>query len=89
MKSENQMPCALMDFIRQYGAMKGLFSNNAKSETSDAVKDILRQYCIPAMTSEPYQQYQNPAERRIKEVKSMTNVVMDRTGALVPYGCFA
>jgi len=81
MKTENQMPGALMDFIRQHGAMKGLFSDNAKSETSHAVRDILRQYNIPAMTSEPHQHNQNPAERRIKEVKSMTNVVMDRTGA--------
>ncbi len=81
MKTESQMPGTLLDFIRRWGAMQGLFSDNAKVQTSLAVRDILRQYCIEDMQSEPLQQNQNPAERRIQEVKSMTNVVMDRTGA--------
>jgi hypothetical protein len=81
MQTESQMPGTLMDFIRSFGAMKGLFSDNAKAQSSAAVKDILRQYCIENMFSEPYQQNQNPAERRIQEVKAMTNIVMDRTGA--------
>jgi hypothetical protein len=81
MRTESQMPGALMDFIREFGAPKGLFSDNAKSETSKAVKDILRNYNIDAMQCEPHYQNQNPAERRIQEVKSLTNVVMDRTGA--------
>jgi hypothetical protein len=33
------------------------------------------------MQSEPHKQWQNPAERRIQEIKSMTNIVMDRSGA--------
>ena len=81
MKSEYEMPGSLMDFIRQHGAMKGLFSDNARVQTGHAVRDILRQYGIADMQSEPHQQNQNPAERRIQEVKKMTNVVLDRTGA--------
>jgi hypothetical protein len=81
MKTESQMPGTLLDFIRRWGAMQGLFSDNAKVQTSLAVCDILRQYCIDNLQSEPLQQNQNPAERRIQEVKSMANAVMDRTGS--------
>ena len=42
MKTESQMPGTLMDFIRKWGAMNGLFSYNAKAQTSLAVQDILR-----------------------------------------------
>jgi len=80
MKTESQMPGTLMDFIRSFGAMQGLFSDNAKVETSNVIKDILRLYNIFDLQSEPHHQHQNPAERRIQEVKATTNVVMDRTG---------
>ena len=80
MKTESQMLGTLMDFIRKWGAMNGLFSDNAKAQASLAVQDILRQYNIDDMQSDPHQQNQNPAERRIQEVKAMTNVMMDRAG---------
>ena len=75
------MPGTLMDFIQGHGAMHGLFSDNAKVETSKVVKDILWLYNIYDLQSEPHHQHQNPAERHIQEVKASTNVVMDRTGA--------
>ena len=49
MKTEIEMPGILMDFIPMFGAMKGLFSDNAKVQTGAAVKDILRQYNIDDM----------------------------------------
>ena len=33
------------------------------------------------MQCEPHMQHQNPAEHRIQEVKSMTNILMDRSGS--------
>ncbi|MEL6802173.1 MAG: hypothetical protein AAFO91_00130, partial [Bacteroidota bacterium] len=86
MKTESQMPGALMDFIRKWGAGTGLFSDNAKSETSNAVRDILRMYNMRDLQSEPHQQNQNPAERRIQEVKATTNILLDRSGA--PESCW-
>ena len=86
MKTESQMPGALMDFIRKWGAGTGLFSDNAKSETSRAVRDILRTYNMRDLQSEPHQQNQNPAERRIQEVKATTNILLDRSGA--PESCW-
>eukprot|EP00957_Ditylum_brightwellii_P189043 14391079-Ditylum_brightwellii.AAC.1 len=61
------MPGTLMDFICKWGTTKGLFSDNAKAQTSLAIKDILRQYNIDDMQSKLHQQNQNPAERCIQE----------------------
>ena len=81
MKSENQFPETLQDFIRQWGAPSGLLSDSAKVETSKAVKDILRMYSIQDLQSEPNHQHQNYAECKIQEVKLTSNVVMDRVRA--------
>ena len=80
MVSDQQVSKTLLDFIRSYGAPNTLFSDNAKSETSKAIQDILRHYTMGQATSEPYCQHQNPAERRIGDLKRQINVLMDRTG---------
>src|SRR3982750_1632840 len=74
------MPETLQDFIRQWGAPSELFLDSAVFETSKAIKDILRHYCIKDMQSEPNHQHQNYAEKKIQDVKSTANVIMDRTG---------
>jgi hypothetical protein len=80
MTSESQFPGTLMDFIRRWEVMDGL-SDNSNAQTSKAVADILRQeYNIYDIQSEPNQQNQNFAERRIQGVKSMTNTLMGRNG---------
>ena len=53
MKRTEQMTETLQDFIRQWGAPSGLFSDSAILETSKVVKDILRHYSIKDMQSEP------------------------------------
>lgn len=80
MQQEGQMPGTLEDFIRDVGAPIGLFSDNAKAQTGKAVEQILRLYNIKDAQSEPEHQHQNYAERRIQDVKRLTNAVMDRTG---------
>jgi hypothetical protein len=45
------------------------------------VQDVLRTFAIGDWQSAPYQQHQNPAERRYQDVKRMANTCMDRTGA--------
>jgi hypothetical protein len=44
------------------------------------VKNIQRMYCIKDAQNEPLYQNQNFAERRIQDVKRLTNSIMDRTG---------
>jgi hypothetical protein len=78
MSQKSDFPRTLMDFIRSYGAMQGLVSKNALEQTSVAVDDILRLYCIKDRQSEPYFQHQNPAERKIQEGKRVTNNILDR-----------
>eukprot|EP00957_Ditylum_brightwellii_P156306 11897214-Ditylum_brightwellii.AAC.1 len=75
------MPSTLIDVMCKWGDMKGLFGDNAKAQTSLTVIDVLCQYNIDDMQSEPHQQNQNPVERHIQEVKAMTNVMMDGSGA--------
>jgi hypothetical protein len=42
-------------------------------------------YCIDDMQSEPHHQHQNPAERRIQDIKKVSNHLMDRTGTPAEY----
>ena len=81
MKSEKDMPQAIHEWIRTYGAPNMLISDNAKVEIGRAVKDILRYYAIKDHQSEPNFQHQNYAERRIQELKRMINTILDRSGA--------
>ena len=80
MSTESEMHKTLSQFISLHGAPDCLFSDNAKAQIGNNVQDILRHYHIKQKTSEPHQQNQNYAERRIQDVKSTTNGVMDRTG---------
>ena len=84
-KSESQISNTLADLIRMRGAPNNLKSDNAKAILGDATQEILRQYCIGSKYSEPHQQNQNPAERRIQDVKADTNKLMDRTGTPAKY----
>ena len=85
MKTETEMPGTLLDFIRKFGAPNALFSDNAKVEVSKTVKTILRMYATDDLQSEPHHQHQNPAERRIQDVKKVSNTIMDRTGTPPQY----
>jgi len=80
MSAKSQMPRTLLNFIRQLGAMKFLWRDMAKEENSTTVNDLLRSIQAPSRFSEPYNEHQNPAERRILDVKSSTRTVLDRTG---------
>ena len=82
MRSGKKFVNTLEDNICRCGAMDKLFSDSAKNEISNQVKDILRAYNINDWQSEPYHQNQNPAEWRYRTIKAWTNTIMNRTGAL-------
>ena len=84
MKSEKQFVNTLEDNVRERGAMSQLISDRAQVEISNKVKTILCALLIQDWQSEPGKQWQNPAERKIQDVKCITNTVMDRT-ASPPY----
>ena len=81
MSTESQGKDALEDFISEVGAPRHIISDNAQMERSKAWSDILRKYTISSSTTEPHHPHQNPAERRIQELKKGTNRILDRTGA--------
>jgi hypothetical protein len=81
MKTDKQFVSTLEDNIRERGAMSKLISDRAQVEISNKVMDIVRALFVRTWQSEPHQQQQNPAERRYQTVKTMSNTVLDRTGA--------
>ena len=85
MSTESQVASTLEDFIRDHGAMYGLISDNAKSETSNAIQNIFRLYAIKDRQSEPHYEHQNPVERGIQDLKRITNNIMDRVGCPAGY----
>ena len=65
MRSEDQIINTLQEMVRFWGAPNNLKSDNAKVIHGNTVMEFLRQYMIGSKFSEPYQQNQNPTERRI------------------------
>ena len=80
MKLASDMVGTFEDLIRKRGAPNQLASDNAKEQTCKAVDEVLRMYSIGDFQSEPHQQHQNRAERRIQEVKKLSDGIMDKTG---------
>ena len=81
MENEGQGSLALEDFIRDYGAPYHLRSDNSKMQLGNFFSAVCRRYNISQSWVEPHHQHQNPAERRIQDVKRQVNAIMDRTGA--------
>jgi hypothetical protein len=71
----------LEDNVRFRGAPTKLISDRAQVEINGRALEFLRVYGISSWQSEPHQQQQNYVERKIQQLKQMTNVIMDRTGA--------
>ncbi|MEM1008261.1 MAG: hypothetical protein AAGJ35_04595, partial [Myxococcota bacterium] len=65
MKRETEAPTTLEDFVRKVGAPFSVRNDNAKAQTSERWKNILRKYQINDKLTEPHHPGQNPAERRI------------------------
>ena len=81
MHSETEGPDTLDDFVREFGAPHGLRNDNSKMQLGNNFRNVLRKYNIKQSMTEPHHPQQNPAERKIQEVKKYTNKIMDRTGA--------
>jgi len=68
--SVSEFPNALLDNIRERGAMDTLILDHANYEMSARVKDILRALMIGHWKSKPYYQHQNLAEHRWGHVQA-------------------
>ena len=82
MKTDKQYVNNLEDNIRKRGAMDKFISDSSQSKTSNRVKDTLREILIDDWKSKTCYHDQNFAERLCRTVKSQTNNLLYRTGAL-------
>ena len=81
MRTENEGPDALEDFIRDNGAPYALSSDNSKMQMGTSFKKVLRRFNIKSENTEPHHSNQNPEEHKIQDVKRTTSKILDRTGA--------
>ena len=80
MGDKSGFPSSFKDFIRKWGASNELISDNSWEQTSKKVINILRHFNIGHHhKSEPHQQNQNQAKRRIQDIKRVTDAAIDRT----------
>ena len=93
--SDRKFPIALMNHIRQYGAMDQLVSDNAKALISEKVEEILGTFGIKSWNSEPHNKNQNYGERRYRDVRRMVKHLLAYSGApencwllALQYACF-
>ena len=74
-------PCQLVNTLKDNicfrGAPTKLISDRAQVKISGRAFEFLHVYGISSWQSEPHQQQQNYVERRIQQLKQMTNVVME------------
>ena len=81
MRTESQGCDTLQDFIRDVGSPYNIHNNNSKMQTSKVWHEILRTYNITQTTTEPYSPWQNFAERRIQDIKTLSKKLLDYGGA--------
>ena len=79
MKRESEGIEALHQFVTDWGAPNVIRRDNSKMQNSKAWKAFERKMQIKSETSEPENQQQNPAERRIQTIKANVNQIMDKT----------
>ena len=65
MKTENEDPAALEDFVQGTGAPHTLQSDNAKMQCGNLWQKVLCKYTINTEHTKPYHPKQNQAERHI------------------------
>lgn len=81
MRTESEGPDALEDFFRDNGVPYALHSDNSKMQTGMSFQKIMRKYNIRSENTETHHPNQNPAEKKIQDVKRITKKILDWTGA--------
>ena len=81
MKTESEFPDAYQDFMRKRGIPHTLRRDNAKSEMSEKVLNLHRDFVIADEYTEPHSPWQNPAEGGgVRFLKAHAEVLMNRSG---------
>ena len=81
MKTESEFAEAYQDFMRKRGIPHTLRRDNAKTETSEKVLNLHRDFVVADEYTEPHSPWQNPAEGGgVRFLKSHAEVLMNRSG---------
>ena len=87
LSAKRNVPDAVKDFIRRFGAPTAFLSDSATENKGYKIEDVERNYNISRHHySEPEYQNQNWVENKIGQIKNMVNNIMDITGT--PAACW-
>ena len=87
LSDKRNVPDAVKDFIRKFGAPTTFLSDSATENKSGDIEDLERHYNIASHHySEPGYQNQNWVENKIRDIKNMVNNIMDIMDT--PAGCW-
>ena len=81
MKTESKFSDTYQDFMHKRGIPNTLIRDNARSEISEKILNLQRQFVIADEYTEPFSPWQNPAEGGgVRFLKAHTEVLMNRSG---------
>ena len=89
MRREAQSHMALQDFIRHVGAPTLLHTDNSKTQTGKKWTTTKQDLIIKDENTVPFNQRQNPAKRKIRDVKHRTLLLLQKSGAPPEFWCYA
>jgi hypothetical protein len=80
---------AYQDFCREVGVPNELLTDNSKVQSGTKFKTINRENMTEHNFSTPHCQNQNPAERKIQDVKHHAILVLFSAAAPLTFWCYA
>ena len=89
LRRESQVPGAYQDFVRDVGTPNELLTDNSKVQSGEKFKKINRDNLTQHNFSTPHCQNQNPAERKIQDVKHRGILVLFLSKAPLVFWCYA
>ena len=89
MQHEAQSHTALQDFIHSVGAPTSIHTDNSCTQLGKKWTKTKRDFVIKDKNTVPYSQRQNPAERKIWDIKHCTLLVLHLSGAPAKFWCYA
>ncbi len=89
LRRESQVPGAYQDFCKEVGAPNELLTDNSKVQSGKRFTQIDKDHYTDHNYSTPHCQNQNPAERKIQDVKHRSVLVLHAAKAPLVFWCYA
>ena len=79
---------AYQDYIRDVGAPNLLLTDNAQTQVGVKWTQTSRENITKQITTAPYNQQQNQAERKVRDVKSRVLLTLRKSNAPIIFWCY-